>query len=743
MKPKLVTRRSYANWSGARLNAGIEQESGEEIMTAGMTIRWLFALGASAAVSFALARLAMAQPAPGGAEIDQRVQEPLPAPASQGGVQATVNAQPLEDGPVHEAFAEPLTQALQNGIVVDQQPPEAIDEIPPAYQPEGEAVEWIPGYWMWSPDQNDFIWISGVWRDIPPGRMWTPGHWSDADSGYRWVNGFWSDANVQNFSYLPYPPESLEQGPTSPAPSDNYFWIPGCWSWESNRYSWTPGYWYPGQQNWIWVPNHYSYTPRGAIFIRGYWDYPIQNRGLLYAPVYWPGGYTVGYRYTPNYAINTSLLLSSLFIDRDRGYYYYGRGYRGRDAYIPWWNAGYGRGNFSSPLYGFYAWQYGRDSRRWSNRFDWDWDDRDRRGGDRDWDGRRRGDRNDFDGRDGRRHAKLVDSVDEIRRNWGDRGDGDRQTFRGFRELDEGDRQAARQRSQQFQQYRAARANFEAQAEAAPQARLDRGRGDGREGGRARVEVPENFRPPTFDLDSVEGGQAVRRRALEQSERYRQQRDQPREQQVERTRGDRPDVRQRFEAQNEAARQQLERRQLERRQIEQRQSGQRQVEQFRNQVEQNRRDVERRQQSIQRWQQQQQQSMDRGQESRRGSFAPEGRQGFQQRERGPQQPRGNAGPPTGIERPANRGDFRPPSRDSGAFRGATPRGTPEYRSGPSNRGGGPTIRSEPSNRGGGAAIRSGPSNRGGGPAVRGNSGGRGDQGNRGNRGEGGGGGRGR
>ena len=45
-----------------------------------------------------------------------------------------------------------------------------IDEVPPEYKPEGENVQWIPGYWAWDVAQSDFIWVSGLWRDVPPGR---------------------------------------------------------------------------------------------------------------------------------------------------------------------------------------------------------------------------------------------------------------------------------------------------------------------------------------------------------------------------------------------------------------------------------------------------------------------------------------------------------------------------------------------------------------------------------------------
>src|SRR5689334_9895592 len=69
-------------------------------------------------------------------------------------------------GPIHEAFAEAIGTAPAIGLVVPKQPPEPVNEIPPDVKPEGDVV-WIPGYWAWDDERNDFLWVSGVWR-VPP-----------------------------------------------------------------------------------------------------------------------------------------------------------------------------------------------------------------------------------------------------------------------------------------------------------------------------------------------------------------------------------------------------------------------------------------------------------------------------------------------------------------------------------------------------------------------------------------------
>src|SRR5262245_10063417 len=76
----------------------------------------------------------------------------------------------LTRGPVHEAFAETIVFDPEPGVVVPKEPPDLIEEVPPEQKPEGTNVEWIPGYWAWEDERNDFLWVSGVWRAVPPDR---------------------------------------------------------------------------------------------------------------------------------------------------------------------------------------------------------------------------------------------------------------------------------------------------------------------------------------------------------------------------------------------------------------------------------------------------------------------------------------------------------------------------------------------------------------------------------------------
>ncbi len=252
----------------------------------------------------------------------------------------------LTRGPIHEAFATPVIFNPTPPIVVPNPPPQnAVNEIPPDQKPAGADVEWIPGYWAWDDQRNDYIWVSGVWRDIPPGRQWVPGYWSPVNGGFGWTAGFWAptDAGVGGaLNYLPPPPASLETGPNSPQPGENFAWAPGSWVWQNDHYGWQPGYWYQAQQDWVWSPSTYQATPSGYVYNEGFWDYSLARRGLPFAPVSFGNGYGNGpLSYSPSYVLPVGGLLANLFVRPNYGHYYYGDYYNasglGASAgYVPW-----------------------------------------------------------------------------------------------------------------------------------------------------------------------------------------------------------------------------------------------------------------------------------------------------------------------------------------------------------------------------------------------------------------------
>lgn len=278
------------------------------------------------------------------------------------------DAEVLTRGPVHEAFAGVVTFNPEPGVVVPKAPPENIEEVPPDEKPAGDNVTWIPGYWAWDDERNDFLWVSGVWRALPPGRQWVPGYWAKTAAGFQWTSGYWADARASETTYLPAPPATLEAGPNIAAPSPDYYWVPGCWVWYYGRYAWRPGYWVVGQPDWVWCPAYYVWTPRGYVFVEGYWDYAVAHRGVLFAPVYYHSPVYVrhGYYYSPTVVIDLTVFPDHLFYRPHYHHCYFG------DYYA----ASYYRAGFFAS-FSFHSRHRGYDPiyahRHWEHRHDRDW----------------------------------------------------------------------------------------------------------------------------------------------------------------------------------------------------------------------------------------------------------------------------------------------------------------------------------------------------------------------------------
>ena len=294
-----------------------------------------------------------------------------PPPPAQPPKVAENGVEVLTRGPLHEAFAEMISFDPQPGIVVATSPPEAIEEVAPAQRPEGDNVAWIPGYWAWDDERNDFLWVSGIWRALPPSRQWVPGYWGRAPQGFQWTSGYWADAAATEVDYLPEPPATIETGPSVAASSADETWFPGHWSWQQNRYAWSPGYWDQGHKDWDWIPAHYVWTPRGYVFVDGYYDYAVARRGVVFAPVQFYGGLqtTPGYSYSPSAVINSSVLTRHLFLRPSYGHYYFGDYYSSNYE-----RAGYAHSHsyHSSrrgydPIYARQHWHH-RGDRQWEQR---------------------------------------------------------------------------------------------------------------------------------------------------------------------------------------------------------------------------------------------------------------------------------------------------------------------------------------------------------------------------------------
>ncbi len=272
----------------------------------------------------------------------------------------------LARGPVHEAFAAPTSSKPEPGPIAPKKPPAPVPEVPPDEKPKGQDVQWIPGYWAWDLETKDFLWVSGVWRAPPPNRKWLPGYWSAVDDGYQWTAGFWAPAAQTDLQYRDAPPATLDNGPNTPDPEEASGYVPGLWLWRDGAWVWQPGSWKPYHANWTWTPACYNWTPNGYAFNSGYWDYPLEDRGLLFAPVSFsqPLWDNPGWSFTPSYCVNTGGLFSSLFFGPGFGNYCFG------NYYGPFWRA---NGFRSWSIYGprFHDSLYGHAA--WSNRVNPGW----------------------------------------------------------------------------------------------------------------------------------------------------------------------------------------------------------------------------------------------------------------------------------------------------------------------------------------------------------------------------------
>jgi hypothetical protein len=244
--------------------------------------------------------------------------DPTPVPA---GIEVQAR------GPVHEAFATPTAEPIPT-TPVPKQPPKALDEMPPAQKPEGNVL-WIGGYWAWDDDRKDFLWVSGIWRTVPPGKRWVAGYWRETGGQWQWAPGFWATVRAekpdQEVSYLPPPPPPPEVAHPGNAPTPESFYVPGSWTWTDNHYVWQAGYWAQVQPGYVWVPAHLRWTPAGYLYIPGYWDMAVERRGVLYAPIV-VNHAVVGasFVYTPAYVVRETLVVDSLFVRPRYCHYYFG-----------------------------------------------------------------------------------------------------------------------------------------------------------------------------------------------------------------------------------------------------------------------------------------------------------------------------------------------------------------------------------------------------------------------------------
>jgi len=224
------------------------------------------------------------------------------------------NIQVLEDGPVHEAFVTQEFGEIILQAVPDKPPPPITEEMPRSID---DQSLWIPGYWSWSRDVGDYIWISGVWRRPPPGLQWVPGRWKNYQYGWVWMRGFWNKIPESEFEYISQaPPDPIDEKLiTPPAPADSFFWVPGFWEWQSDskEYRWLSGRWDLLGQHLLYIPAQYYWREKGYLLVPGYWDWPIENRGVAFANVSIPAEDRELVVFEPSVTLNPLYIMEKLF----------------------------------------------------------------------------------------------------------------------------------------------------------------------------------------------------------------------------------------------------------------------------------------------------------------------------------------------------------------------------------------------------------------------------------------------
>lgn len=223
------------------------------------------------------------------------------------------NFQSIDEGPIHEAYAQRITGMVALDAVPVPPPNPIQERIPP--QRDNQAI-WIPGYWEWDADRNDFYWVTGTWRRPPPSRTWIPGFWLNSEEGWVRVHGFWSDVPESNLTFLEIPPpDAIDENVGNP-PGQNYFWLNGYWAFNptKNEYEWLEGQWQPLDPNWVMVPAHYIWRPQGYVFVAAYWDAPLDARGDAYSPVDIPPGRREGAVYAPAVILQSVVIIPRLLV---------------------------------------------------------------------------------------------------------------------------------------------------------------------------------------------------------------------------------------------------------------------------------------------------------------------------------------------------------------------------------------------------------------------------------------------
>jgi hypothetical protein len=205
---------------------------------------------------------------------------PLPPVANPPAATGARASEPREM--LHEALQSARERPEAARVHVRREPPASIVERPSGRRP-GARAQWVPGYWEWDAERNEFVWMGGMWQVAPPGSVWAPGRWvREADGWYRapgsWVSrrdGTVARARAASGDQPAWrttgPPATHPDDTPDLAPGPDYFFVSGHYVPEGDRLAWRRGFWARLQPGWDWVPARWVRRSEGWEFRRGYW----------------------------------------------------------------------------------------------------------------------------------------------------------------------------------------------------------------------------------------------------------------------------------------------------------------------------------------------------------------------------------------------------------------------------------------------------------------------------------------
>ncbi len=204
-------------------------------------------------------------------------------------------ARHLAQGTVHEALISASGIPSQTKIVLQPLP----DDVPVIERPaqRGSDSVWVEGYWNWISDSRQFAWIPGFWRRAPENLRWQAGSWIPAPDGVVRHPGYWYDANRPPQRMHRAPPDDQGREATKGMVGDGNVWIRGSWIVNNERkYEWEPGYVARQETGYQWQPSTVLPAADGFAVVEGYWDFPLSERGTVFAAMQPPIPTTAGLR---------------------------------------------------------------------------------------------------------------------------------------------------------------------------------------------------------------------------------------------------------------------------------------------------------------------------------------------------------------------------------------------------------------------------------------------------------------